>query len=268
MVSVKGGLSEEGDFSRRAEFLKGHLPKDRAGPTHQPSWAPEGGEHGMLTVLGANKQGQGFLFWQLPEPTLHKMVTRTLFLVNPEKKRTSYSLVLRWRELEVPPAMFVKCEVLLYILCGLLSCTSHYNSSFLKNQTVGGNPVSYLFLRGAVDRACSATAEWDNISHQTPSFTSQLVLQGTAGWEQPAQTDWGNLTKDPSSLKAWLGKNTKTWPLITAGYPNVLAIKTQVEVFSEVDPKWPKWAIALLAKWSSVLAVKVTVAAARWFFYI
>lgn len=106
MLSVKDGLSEEGDLSIRAEFLKGHLPEAAAGAKHQAlSWAPEGGEHGTLTASVANKQGQGFLVWQLPEPSLHKMVT-TLFLVNPEKKGTSYSLVLRWSELEVPPAMF------------------------------------------------------------------------------------------------------------------------------------------------------------------
>lgn len=143
----------------------------------------------MLTVFGANKQGQGFLVWQLPEPTLHKMVTRTLFLVNPEKKRTSYSLVLRWRELEVPPAMFVKCEVILYILCGLLSCTSHYNSSFLKNQTVRGNPVSYLFLWDAVDRALLRHCRVRQ--HLTPN-TIPHVRAGAAGHSRvrAASTDW------------------------------------------------------------------------------
>lgn len=41
MLAVKDGLSEEGDFSRRAEFLKGHLPEAAAGAKHQElSWAP------------------------------------------------------------------------------------------------------------------------------------------------------------------------------------------------------------------------------------
>lgn len=39
MLSVK-----DGDYSRRAEFLKGHLPEAAAGAKHQLSWAPEGGE--------------------------------------------------------------------------------------------------------------------------------------------------------------------------------------------------------------------------------
>lgn len=73
MISLKDGFSEEGDFSRRAEFLKGHLPEVAAGAKHQLSQAPEGGEHVMLAVFAANKQGQGFFFCQLPEPTLHKI---------------------------------------------------------------------------------------------------------------------------------------------------------------------------------------------------
>lgn len=64
MLSVK-----DGDFSRRAEFLKGHLHEAAAGAKHQSSWAPEGGEHVMLTEFVTNKQtGSRFLGLAVARP--------------------------------------------------------------------------------------------------------------------------------------------------------------------------------------------------------
>lgn len=152
MLSVKDGLSEEGGFSRRAEFLKGHLPEAAAGAKHQElSWAP--GWRARNTDSICRKQ-TGSRFLSLT-------VTRTQPAQNDNKKFSkSWGKENQlWLGAQVKRAWGPTCYVLSSVksfckLWGLLSCTSHYNTSFLKNQMpVGGNPVSYLFLWVAVDRA-------------------------------------------------------------------------------------------------------------------
>lgn len=88
MLSLKDALKWRGRcFIWRAEFLKGHLPEAAAGGKRKLSWAPREWRACKAGGVCTRQTGSGFLVWQVPEPTLHKTVTRTLFLGSTERRR-------------------------------------------------------------------------------------------------------------------------------------------------------------------------------------
>lgn len=221
MLSLKDALMWRGkNLSEELSSWKGISPRLQQEANTR---VPRGWRACKAGGVCSKQTGSGFLVWQLPEPILHKTVTRTLFLVNTERKRqpgrawcSSEGSEGSWKpHLPCLSSLKLAPQDIWYKLRFLLSCTSRYNGSFLKNQMpVGGNPVSYLFLWVAVDRALPLQRETTFYPNAITHIAS-LCRRAQRGEKIiPLRTDWGNLTvciEDPSSLKASLGKNTKTY---------------------------------------------------------